>query len=387
MTRVALLTEIPAPFRIPLFNALAERVELRVVFLRRSQPSRRYRLHEDELRFDRRVLPGLRLGGGSRWLLLNAGVGGATRGAAVVVAGGWNQPAFWQAAAWAAARRQPLVIWVESTLRDTRPGFGGRVKRVLAARAAAFLVPGRAAAEYVRSLVPGAEVVVAPNAVDAELFASRVGERERLRDELGLARPCVLYVGRLSREKGVDVLVEAARGLDADVVVAGSGPEEARLRAAAPANVRFVGHVDRDDLPAWYAAADVLCLPSRSEPWGMTLNEAAAAGLPLVASEAAGAAWDLVEHGGNGFRVPAGEPAPLRHALARLVEDDELRRRAGERSRELVRRFAPEAWADAVAGLARRLVDRRAAPGDAPPGATQRPPRQPEGRQHDSRAR
>ena len=345
MTRLALLTEIPAPFRIPLFNALAERVDLRVVFLRRRQPSRHYRLHEEELRFRRRMLRGVRLGGGSRWVVLNAGVGSATRGADAVMVGGWSQPAFWQAAAWAAFRRQPLVVWVESTLRDARPGPGRRAKRLLAERAAAFVVPG-------------AQVVIAPNAVDAALFASRAAERDRLREERALERPCILYVGRLAPEKGVDVLLEAARGLDAEVVVAGSGPEEQRLRAAAPPNVRFVGQLERDELPAWYAAADVLCLPSRSEPWGMTLNEGAAAGLPLVATDAVGAAWDLVEEGVNGFRVATGDAEAMGEALRRLVADDAFRRAAGRRSRELSAHFTAEAWAEAVATLAARLAER-----------------------------
>jgi glycosyltransferase involved in cell wall biosynthesis len=249
-------------------------------------------------------------------------------------------------------------VWVESTSRDARPAFAAGLKRLVARQAAAFVVPGRAAEDYVRSLAPGARVVHAPNAVDAELFASRVGERERLRLELGLERACVLYVGRLAPEKGVDLLVEAAHGLDADVVIAGSGPEEARLRAAAPANVRFLGHVDRDDLPAWYAAADVLCLPSRSEPWGMPLNEGAAAGLPLVASEAVGAAWDLIVDGENGFRVPADDNAALRRALGRLVADADFRRAAGRRSHDLSQRFTPEAWANAVAASVSTLAAR-----------------------------
>lgn len=356
MTRLVLFTEIPAPYRIPPFNALAERLDLSVVFLRRRQPGRAYRLHEDEIRFAWRVLPGLRLGGGSRWLVLNAGIGGALRGADVVLVGGWNQPAFWQALAWSRLRQVPVIVWVESTLRDERPGFATQAKRLFASQAASFAVPGRAAAEYVRSLCPGAEVAVAPNAVDAALFASRVAERDRLRSEFRLDRGCVLFVGRLAPEKGVDVLLEAAHGLDADVVIAGSGPEDERLRAAAPANVRFVGNVDRDELPAWYAAADVFCLPSRSEPWGMPLNEGATAGLPLVATESVGAAWDLIEDGRNGFRVPVGDPGALREALRDVLGNAAFRSAAAARSRELSARFTPGAWAEAVAGLAARVT-------------------------------
>jgi glycosyltransferase involved in cell wall biosynthesis len=92
----------------------------------------------------------------------------------------------------------------------------------------------------------------------------------------------------------------------------------------------------------------------------MVLNEAAAAGLPLVATEEAGAARDLID--GNGYRVPAGDVAALREALLRLANDAELRLRFGARSRELASRFTPEAWADGVAsaaGRARRRTRRR----------------------------
>jgi glycosyltransferase involved in cell wall biosynthesis len=103
----------------------------------------------------------------------------------------------------------------------------------------------------------------------------------------------------------------------------------------------------------WYAAADAFVLPSRSEPWGMVLNEAAAAGLPLVATEAVGAAHDLIEPGVNGFRVPVEDPAALAEVLRALASDEDLRRRAGERSRVLAERFRPELWAAAVVSAAR----------------------------------
>jgi len=336
MTRVALLTEIPAPYRIPLFNALADRVDLDVVFLAHSNPQRPYRLHEDELRFRWRVLPGADVTLGGRWLVVNRGVLGAVRDSDALLLGGWNQPAFWAAL----STRKPAHVWVESTLADS--GGGGALKRVFARRAAGFVVPGRASEEYVRTLAPSARVAIAPNAVDNELFASGVA-----RDDVDGV--CILYVGRLAKEKGVGVLLRAARGLDATVVIAGTGPEERALRAIAPEGTRFLGHVDRDDLPAWYATADMLVLPSLAEPWGMPLNEGAAAGLPLVSTDAAGAAHELIEDGVNGFRVRAGDVHALHDALARLVTDEDFRRTAGERSRAIVARFTPETWADAVA--------------------------------------
>lgn len=365
--RIAILTEIAAPFRIPLFNALAEEagVELRVLFLAERDPKRPYRVYRDEFRFDHAVLPGREVVRRGRWIVWNRGVLREVRrfDPDVVIVGGWNQPSFWQALLWTRLRRRPLVVWIESTERDERPGSPPfeAAKRLLVRAAAGALVPGSASLEYARSLgVPADRIAVAPNAVDDEIFDRRVAEararRDELRRELGLERTTFLYVGRLDPEKGLDTLLRAVGELVADVVLVGSGSEETALRDAAPPNVRFTGRLDRDGLVPWYAAADAFVLPSRSEQWGMVLNEAAAAALPIVATEAAGGGWDLVEDGVNGFRVPVDDEPALAEALRRVADDAEWRASAGRRSRELGAHFTPEAWAAAVAALARELV-------------------------------
>jgi glycosyltransferase involved in cell wall biosynthesis len=354
--KLALLTEIPAPYRIPLFNALAERVELRVLFLAKRDPRRGfYEQHRDEWRFEQRVLRGPAFRGGGRWIVLSRGVLRELRRFRpdAVAVGGWNQPAFWLALAYARLRRVPLLVWIESTAHDARSDARplALARRLMVRGAAGAFVPGTAAAEFARTL--GVELVeIAPNAVDAEVF-----ERAAI-DRSGRAGCTFLYVGRLDPEKGVDTLLAAFRDVPGELVVVGEGVESEQLRALAGDRVRFAGAKDRDALVDDYAAADVFVLPSRSEPWGMVLNEAAAAGLPIVASEEVGAAHDLVEEGGNGFRVPAGDVAALRERLAWLARDPELRARAGTRSRELVRAFTPSAWAHGVAQLAAKAADR-----------------------------
>jgi phosphatidylinositol alpha 1,6-mannosyltransferase len=166
----------------------------------------------------------------------------------------------------------------------------------------------------------------------------------------------VLTVARLSPEKDVATLLAAAEGLDAKLVVVGDGPQESSLRAIAPANVRFAGRATRDALAGWYANADVFALTSRSETWGMALSEAAAAGLPLVATEAVGGAWDLIEEGVNGYRVPVGDVAALREALRKVLAAAMWRDRAGRRSRELAERATPERWAEAVERLFSKIL-------------------------------
>jgi len=368
MPGVVLLTEIPAPFRIPLFNALTDSgaVSLDVLFLSDRDPKRPYPVYADEFRFRWRILPHRELVRGDRWIVFNRGVLRALRRLrpAVVVVGGWNQPAFWLAALYSALARVPLVAWVESTSRDRRPGTAltELPKRLLIRRCAAFLVPGRASRDYLLGFgVSDGRITDAPNAVDTALFGTAVDEarrdRDGLRRTLGLTRCTFLCVGRLDHEKGVDLLIDAMREVEADLVLAGRGPEHKRLAAAAPANVRFAGWLDRDALVRWYAAADAFVLPSRSDQWGMVLNEAATAGLPLIATEAVGAAHDLIEDSVNGFRVPTGDTAALAKALSHVAADGDLRATAGRRSRELAGRYTPAAWADAVSATVRRLAN------------------------------
>ena len=370
--RVALLTEIPAPFRIPLFNALAATpgIALDVLFLSDRDPVRPYPVYADEFAFGWSILGGAERHRG-RWVVLSRGVGRELRRIRpdVVIVGGYNQPAFWQALAWARLRRRPVVAWSESTARDARPGSAALevAKRLFLRRCRAVFVPGRASAEYMALMgIPAERVVVAPNAVDDAIFGQRVaelrGDRAALRRRLDVDGPCVLTACRLDPEKGVDVLIRAAPLLPdgAIVAVAGDGSRAAALRdeaeRVAPGRIRFLGRLDRDQLAEWYAAADAFALASRSDQWGMVLNEAAAAGLPIVATEAPGAAWDLVEPGVNGARVPVDDAPALAAALSELLADEKLRAAAGRRSRELAQRFTADAWAGVVAALVRRVV-------------------------------
>jgi glycosyltransferase involved in cell wall biosynthesis len=350
LTRVALLTEIPAPYRIPLFNALAERVDLRVVFLRERHPDRPYDLHRDELRFEWQIVPGFDFTFRKHWFIVNWSVGRALRDADVVVLGGWNQPALLEALVWCRLRRVPTMLWSESTGRDDRSGRHELFKRLLLPMINAFVVPGTAARDYLRSLgAPDEHITTAPNAVDPAIFGgarrSRSGEVCRL-----------VAVARLSPEKGLDVLVQAAAALPVEVVIAGTGPDETRLRELAGPNVTFLGNVERDDLPSLYADADVAIVPSRSDTWGMVLNEAALAGLPLISTTAPGAADELIDEGVNGLLVPPGDVDALRAAIVRLLEDVSFRTSAGEHSRRIAARFTPDAWADAVAAAAKRCA-------------------------------
>jgi glycosyltransferase involved in cell wall biosynthesis len=152
---------------------------------------------------------------------------------------------------------------------------------------------------------------------------------EEVRAELGVGtRPLVLAVARLSRQKRLDVLVRAAAQWGSGprtpiVIVAGDGPEQARLVGAASrsrAPVRFLGR--REDIADLLGAADVVALPSAWEARPFVAQEALRAGVPLVATAVGGVA-DLV--GDAALLVPPGDEEALRIALERVLGDDALR--------------------------------------------------------------
>lgn len=208
-------------------------------------------------------------------------------------------------------------------------------------------------------------VHVAPQAVDVVKYGAPVPEesRRRAREEAiggDGAGPLFVYVGRLEREKGVPVLLQAWRsaalGQDARLALAGTGSLADEV-ACAGRGVRALGYVACTELPALYAAADVLVLPSVrtatfTEPWGLVVNEAMLQFTPVIASDAVGAAaGGLVRDGRNGLVFPAGVADALAARLRLLAGAAELRERLGAAARADAAGMTPAAWARGM-GLA-----------------------------------
>jgi len=376
--RLAVLTEIIAPYRVAVFNALAARgdVDLHVVFLSETDPTLRdWAVERDRIRFSYQVLRSWRVRAGRYHELLTAGVGRALTewGPDVVVCGGYNYVASWTSQAWAVRRRLPFVLWCESTGRDRRRALPPveLVKRRFIRRCRGFVVPGRASREYLQALgAADRPIAVAPNAVDVERFrqGAAVARRDAdaVRAALGLPRRYFVSVGRIVPSKGVFATLDSYGSLNdrlreqVGLVFVGEGPARGDLAERAsrvvPGTVRWAGFVQPPDLPAYYALADALVFPTTSDPWGLVVNEAMACGLPVIASDVAGCVPDLVRDGWNGFVVAPDDRAGLSRAMATLGGDAELARRMGARSATLVREYEPARCAAGLAEAARLVA-------------------------------
>ena len=354
---IALLTTYLTPYRIPLYERLAERFGVEVLCTGGGTRYAPEWFRDLDAQLQSAPFPARRLSGPGEAFAL------ARRYEAVIApfAGGAVLPASFFGAR---RRHTPFVLWasVWSAPRSPAHLVALPVTRHIYRQADAVVAYG----EHVRDFVGRIrgrvnDVFVAPQSVEAELFARRVGEDEidafRRRHDLGSGQ-LVLYVGRLVPEKGVVVMLEAWHALahEATLVVIGDGPMADEVRAAG--RVRFLGALARKELPVAYAASECLLVPSIPtprfrEPWGLVCNEAMHQGRPLIASTSVGAvAGGLVRDGENAIVVASGDRRELEAAIERMLSDPGLRARLGEGARAAV---APYTYDAMVEGFARAL--------------------------------
>jgi glycosyltransferase involved in cell wall biosynthesis len=275
-------------------------------------------------------------------------VGRVVRGARAVVAGTVGRVAL--PAAYAGARRAgvPFVLWTALWAHPRTPAhlLSLPLLRRLYARADAVATYGEHVSAYVAAR--GARNVhVAPQAVDPAFWTPPSSPPD------GQFR--ALFAGRLVPEKGIGVLLEAWRraGLDGELVVA--GPGDPTTLPDVP-GVRLTGPLPPAALRNFLGEASVVVVPSIAtrafrEPWGLIANEAMHMNVPVIATDAVGAAaGGLVRHERNGLVVPANDAEALAAALQRMASDATLREVLGTNAGRDVAAFTPEAWAAGIAG-------------------------------------
>jgi glycosyltransferase involved in cell wall biosynthesis len=343
VTRVVVVSPEPTPYRAPLFDRVAARdeLDLTVIYAAHTVAARDWSV---ELHHPAVFLHGLSVPGAERLLRhdypLTVGILRALREAApqVVVVSGWSTFAAQAALGWCRARGVPYILHVESHDLGPRPPWRRAVKDAVATPvirgAASVLAVGSAARESV--VARGAtRVRIFANTIDVDRWIDRARSLPRNEHD----GTVVLFVGRDVPEKGLDVL--AAACADAGVTL-----------------VTITGGLGEEELARRYVDADVFALLSRHETWGVVVNEAAASGLPLVLSDRVGAARDLLRNGENGFLVQVDDPEAAADAFRQLAADADLRRRMGERSRELVRAWGYDASVDAFVAAVREATAR-----------------------------
>jgi glycosyltransferase involved in cell wall biosynthesis len=352
--RVLYWNNIPSPYIVERFNVIARRanVDLHVCFNQRLQPDRSWDVDESRWVFPYSYLPRSRLTG------LQVPLPQLRRLQPDLLITLYENLSFVSGVLLAKQRGLKVALHAMKVFDTWRPIRWHRelAKRWLFPRVDAFHVPGADAAAYVShyGARPG-RIWAFPEPVDVQHFAfgaCQARQDSEARRRLGLTGCVYLHVGRLWSGKGIDYLLDAyarlrAEGVPASLVLVGDGADEARYRARAAGlpNVVFPGFVQKPDLPRWHGLADVLVFPTLGDPYGHVVQEAMAAGLPVIATENAGEIRERVLDGETGFVVPAADSDALLDRMRGLALDPERRRRMGERGYEWIRPRTNEWWA------------------------------------------
>jgi glycosyltransferase involved in cell wall biosynthesis len=377
--RLAVLTNAPAHYRVPIFARLAreEGVATRVFF---DAPG----AADPSLGFPHEFVAGVTLRRrnyqdrgreAERWPL-HVAVGTLPRLAAfrpdVLVSGEFGGRTL-QAAAYAAAAGIPLLVWWEGTPFTEQHAGPVRIalRRFLAARAAGLLAFGAGSADYLARIAPeGSAIHHVPQAVDNERIAREAdrwrGQREALRAELGARGTVIACVSRLVAPKGIRELLAALLRLRArvpdgafTVLLAGDGPLQGDVEHAAArlgGQLRVLGRVPQAGIPRVLAASDLLVFPTLHDCWGMVVNEALAAGIPVIGSRYAGACDELLSHGGVGSLFDPLDPACFDAALGAAVLEGRFRDTQPSGARRAVAGHTFDAAARAILDAARGVL-------------------------------
>jgi len=377
--KIALITNIIAPYRVPCFNKIIESdiFNFDVYFLAENESNREWKIYRDKIKFHYKVLKGVHFKlRNERILHLNYGLAYylVKQKYDLIAIGGWDQVAYWEALIISKILGTKIMYFGESTLKDRRSNsqFFEKMKRVFIKNCDGYLPAGNAAAEYVKYLGGSPDkIFIARFCADHDFFYNEYLRlrpyKKEIKRKKGYPAFTILFVGRFVWYKGVMVLLEAYKKLqeknkDIGLVLLGDGPEREKYEKYCKSNnlknVFFEGFKQMEELPEYYISADVLVLPSLSDPWGLVVNEAMAFGLPVISTDVAGVTYDLVKNGINGYVVKAGNVKDLYKALKKLYKNENLRKKMGEMSLEIIKEYTPENWAKSFIEAINKILNK-----------------------------
>lgn len=367
--RVGLFDNMLPPYRIPLYNRLVEALgwDLTVFLGMVREKDRDWEVSLAGHKFRVNVLKGL------HWMVrtplskthvyhihFNPGIVRELKKTDLdlLVLSGYGSLSSQLAARAAIRRKIPILLWVRSfnVERGTRPAFFQRFierwQKMCVRNASAYVVPGEKSRSFLRGFgVDSDRIRLIGNPVDNDLY-----EKDVPPSQLPFSREktVVLFVGRLIPNKGVEALLHAfqsIRSREITLVIIGDGPLQKNVMEAKEKDrrIEYRRFVPHEELPNYYHAADLLILPSTYEAWGLVINEAMNAGLPIITTGNVGAAGEIVHDSRNGYIIDPDDSDAISEKITDLCRDPEKRRRMGRESKEIIRNWGIE---KAIAGFA-----------------------------------
>lgn len=368
MYKLAILTSHPIQYQAPLFKKISEcpEIDLTVYFKKKMGVTASY--HDKE--FKKMVKWDVPLLEGYSFKFLSAPfdlmIELQTFSYDAMMLYGWNSWTNIFAYTLARLKKIKILMYGENPMNQEKKKSGllqiikKTILRFLFGHASAILFIGKENRKFYEWLgVSERKLFYMPYAVDNDRWRS---ELKKLRKH-SREKPVILFVGKLIAKKRPLDLIRAFAPFDemGELVMVGEGELRKKLelyvRCEGIQNVRFAGFVSQKNLPEYYGGSDIFVLPSGiGETWGLVVNEAMNFSLPVIVSDFAGCAEDLVIHGKNGFVYSTGNVEELRRYIGMLLESEDVRASFGRKSHDIIQDFS---YAKDVRGLQEALSSSR----------------------------
>jgi len=253
-------------------------------------------------------------------------------------------------------RGKPIILrredwgWEKKSMKDKILRV---VFKIIVKSADALVVPGTKHRDYFISLGSSPEkIFIMPNACDISIKDGDYTNKNKLKNELMIEdKKIILYIGRLIKRKGVDYLIKAFARYrkeknDVILIIIGQGECQHELELLTrdlniTNSVFFKGYVEDDLLSAYYLLSNICIVPSitykMGDPWVFVVNEAMTLGKPVIATDAVGAAYDMIQDGKNGYMVPEKDSNSIYIAMKKILSNPELEKKMGAESKKIIK--------------------------------------------------
>jgi glycosyltransferase involved in cell wall biosynthesis len=353
MKKAVFITNIPAHYRVAMLNVaydilLSKGIELTVIFSRLTYARRKYwDIDTSKFKFKYRVLnkkDSITIGKNK---LFEFGLG-LKRNLSelkpdIVISGGFSLLSF-NALRYSSKNNLPFVVYSgETNLTASQMRYmmlRNILRKFIVKRAKHFIVYGIKAKEYICGFgIYESDVTIAINSIDTDSFINKL-QNSTIKKEGGKIN--ILFVGDLIKYKGLEHLIKSLQIIDDGsfiLTVVGGGNTESindHINIGNIDFIKFAGKANYNQIHNYYNKADIFVLPSTFDSYGLVLVEAACAKLPLISTIYAGASYDIIEQGVNGFVINPFDYKDFSDKLSILIKDSRLRNKMGQESGKII---------------------------------------------------
>jgi len=370
---VVILHNIISPYKTLLFNALYKIYgNLEVLYISETEQRREWEIKKDDLRFPYKIMFDFPVDEVTpfslfkeTWKCLNA------LKPDLLIIDGYSYASSWAGLFWAKRNKIKMILWSSSNEDDHKRAFYKEsIKSFFIKNCYAYNVYGTKSRDYLLKLGARKDsIFIIGNTTDNLFYYNETlkwrEKRSVLCREYKLSPNNFLYIGRFSAEKNIIFLLDAYKkategGNNWGLILVGNGPQksdvEHYIKKFNLRNVFLPGFKQKHEIPKFLAVSDVLVLPSVSEPWGLVVNEAMAAGLPVLVSRKCGCYPDLVKDGENGFSFDPFDINQLVSLMKGIIDGKINLKRMGENSLGIIRDYTPDKAAEIIVNTIKLLL-------------------------------